>query len=251
MVSVCMATYNGEKYVAEQLRSILVQLQPTDEVIISDDGSTDHTCAIIESFQDARIQLLHNDSHHFKWNFHNALIHAKGDIIFLSDQDDVWMEGKYDRCVAELQNYDLVVTDNIVTDKDLQPIYPSFFQYYHSGTGLLKNSIKSTYYGSCMAFRKRVLQEALPFPKTNEIGHDIWIGLVGEMVGKVKFIPQPYLYYRRHDITETNPLGNLLTRSKRSIFIKIASRFITLIHITRFYITYHAKQFSQHHHAAV
>lgn len=84
MISVCMATYNGEKYIKDQLKSILEQLNSTDEVIISDDGSKDGTMAIIKSLNDARIHLFINKERKgYTKNFENALIHAKGDIILI------------------------------------------------------------------------------------------------------------------------------------------------------------------------
>ena len=90
MISVCMATYNGEKYIEEQLKSILSQLGENDEVIVSDDSSTDNTLAIVESFNDVRIKIFPNNKFHSPiFNFENALKQATGDYIFLSDQDDV------------------------------------------------------------------------------------------------------------------------------------------------------------------
>ncbi len=241
MVSVCIATYNGEKYVAEQLRSILVQLQPTDEVIISDDGSSDNTCAIIQAFQDPRIHLLHNQAHNHKWNFQNALMHAKGDVIFLADQDDVWMDNKYDMALQALQDYDLVMLNSVLTDEHLQPMHPSFFQYYHSGTGMLKNTILCTYFGSHMAFRRRILDYALPFPNATAIFHDGWLGLIAEIVGKVHFIQTPTMYYRRHTNAPTDVTNSLLTRSKRNILVKITDRITFAYHIFLFYINYVSK----------
>lgn len=236
MNSVCIATYNGEKYIAEQLRSILSQLADEDEVIISDDGSTDATCAIISSFQDSRIRLLHNDVHNFKWNFINALKHAQGDYIFLSDQDDVWMDGKYERCCKELESCDLVVTDSVVTDEHLNTLEPSFFRFYNSGSGLLKNAIQNTYFGACMAFRRSVLLRAFPFPKTKEVGHDIWIGLVAEMTGTPRFLPIPFLLYRRHQEALTILSGPRLQRSKRSLLVKVWSRVVVLWEVLKFYL---------------
>lgn len=228
MISVCMATYNGEQYLREQIDSILCQLGDEDELVISDDASTDSTCRIIESYDDKRIVLLHNDSGHFKWNFSNALQHAKGDYIYLADQDDVWLPGKVNACQKALQQYDLVVTDCILTDERLNVIEPSFFKFYRSGPGILKNSINNTYFGACMAMRRNVLDAALPFPQTIEVGHDIWLGLVAESIGKVKFIRQPLLYYRRHGKAITNLTSPLLTRSRRSFWTKVRSRFIVL-----------------------
>ena len=90
MISVCMATYNGEKYIQEQIDSILCQLSKDDELVISDDHSTDATCDIIKSYNDRRIKLFLNElAKGVTHNFENALLHSKGDIIFLADQDDV------------------------------------------------------------------------------------------------------------------------------------------------------------------
>lgn len=235
MNSVCVATYNGERYIEAQLRSILAQIAASDEVIVSDDGSTDRTLEIIGSIGDKRIRVVHSTAHYFRDNFANALRHAKGEIIFLSDQDDVWLDGKYDRCKAELKNVDLVCTNAKETDKDLNVINEDFFSVYHSGTGILKNSLNNTYYGACMAFRRKVLNEALPFPETHEIGHDVWLGLVAEMTGTVRFIDTPYLLYRRHAGTVTNT-NHLLTRSNRPLWRKLWSRIIMLYYVCKFKI---------------
>ncbi len=243
MNSVCVATYNGEKYIEEQLRSILVQLRPDDEVIVSDDGSTDRTCAIVESLADPRIRLLHHNGHDFKQNFVNALQHAHGEYIFLSDQDDVWLPQKYEICCEQLQKFDLVITDSIVTDQNLQTTINSFFQHYHSGKGVLKNIALHTYFGACMAFRRKVLAYALPMPKTSEIAHDNWIGLVAEITGKVLFLHQPLLLYRRHSNALTNIKESLMTRSKRPLWVKIWSRLVVLSAVVRFYIRYKIGKF--------
>lgn len=91
MISVCMPTYNGEKFIRIQLESILSQLGNDDEIVISDDSSTDKTVEITKSFNDSRIHLLENNTFHSPiYNLENALKNAKGDFIFLSDQDDEW-----------------------------------------------------------------------------------------------------------------------------------------------------------------
>ena len=237
MNSVCMATYNGEKYVGEQIRSILAQINEEDELVISDDGSTDNTLKCIGEIKDNRIRVLHNSTRYFRDNYENALRAAKGDIIFLSDQDDVWMEGKYRRCVKELETADLVCTNSQLADEHLNVYCPDFFSVYHSGKGILKNAMNNTYYGACMAFRRTLLDQALPFPPTREIGHDIWLGLVAEMTGTVRFIDTPYLLYRRHRQNVTS-VENLWHRSKRPLWKKIMNRFVVLYYIGNFYIRY-------------
>jgi glycosyltransferase involved in cell wall biosynthesis len=233
MNSVCVATYNGELFIDQQLRSILAQIAPEDEVIISDDGSTDNTLKIVDSIGDKRIRIRHSNAHYFKDNFIEAMCEAKGDIIFLSDQDDVWLPGKYERCIKELEEVDLVCTNSEMTDGELNIIEPNFFSIYHSGPGVFKNALNNTYYGSCMAFRRSLLQAALPMPSTREIGHDIWLGLVAEMTGKVRFIDTPYLLYRRHEDAKTSTNG-LLHRSKRPLWLKIWSRVVVLYYVSKF-----------------
>ncbi len=241
MVSVCMATYNGAKYLREQIDSILVQLGADDELIVSDDGSSDDTCAIIASYTDSRIRLLHHNGHNWTRNFAYALQYAQGDYIFFADQDDVWLSGKYEACLAALQTYDLVVTDSIVTDADLRELSPSFFAQSGAGKGILKNIIHTTYCGASMAFTRRIQQLALPIPQNAGLGYDTWIGLVAEMTGKVLFLPQAYLLYRRHEGTTTEIFGNFFTRSKRNFFVKVWDRVVMMRYVIRFYIRQHAK----------
>lgn len=238
MVSVCIATYNGEKYIKEQLQSILNQIAVDDEVIISDDDSTDRTIELIKEFNDSRIKIIKGGFRHFKWNFENALKHAQGEYIFLSDQDDVWIDGKYEACLKELRYVDLVCTDSKVVDEKLNILIPSFFEYYKSGKGILKNAIKNTYFGACMAFNRKISDAAIPFPKTMEIGHDIWLGLVAEIIGRTKFLATPYLLYRRHDAALTNISNDMTKRSNRPIFVKLWSRCVVLYTIFIFKMKY-------------
>lgn len=127
MITVCMATYNGEKYIEEQLESVLMQLHSNDEVIISDDGSGDSTVDLIRTFNDPRIRLLvGNNFFSPTQNFENALKYAKGDYIFLCDQDDVWLPDKVESMLQYLLQYDLVVSDCKVVDAELNVISQSF-----------------------------------------------------------------------------------------------------------------------------
>lgn len=197
-ISVCIATYNGEKYLKEQLDSILPQLDSKDEIIISDDSSTDSTLNIACSYQDRRIKVFpYQEFHSPIFNFENALKKATGDYIFLSDQDDVWLPNKVKQMKTMLDTYTLVVSDCRVVDKDLHTIDESFFVGRKSGYGFWKNLFKNSYLGCCMAFRREILDYVLPFPKRIAM-HDIWIGLSVELHGTVAFMPEPLMLYRRH-----------------------------------------------------
>ena len=173
MISVCMPTYNGEKFILQQLRSILSQLQQNDEIIISDDSSTDNTINIIKSFNDKRIVIWENN--HFYspvFNVENALKHAKGDYIFLSDQDDIWVDKKVEKMLKYLSDYDLVISNASIIDSNENVITKSYFSWKNSGKGFWKNFYKNTYIGCNMAFNKKILELALPFPKKIAM-HDI------------------------------------------------------------------------------
>lgn len=199
-ISVCIATYNGEKYIKQQLDSILPQLGAEDEIIISDNGSVDNTINIIKSINDDRIIIIKDpDIKSATLNFENALKKATGDYIFLSDQDDVWKENKVATCMKWLKHYDCVISDAEMTDANLKVINCSYFKAHKSKRGRLYNTlIKNGYMGCCMAFTHRVLEASLPFPKDIPL-HDIWIGNVAAYMYSVKFINDKLLLFRCHD----------------------------------------------------
>ena len=199
MISVCIATYNGERYIKAQLDSILCQLSPEDEIIISDDSSTDRTVEIIKSFNSNAIVLLENQL--FKspvFNFENALRHAKHEFIFLSDQDDIWAENKVEVLLEHLEDNDLVMSDATLIDADGKKISDSFYSLNNSAPGLFKNLVRNSYIGCTMAFNRKMLDHALPFPEDTPM-HDWWLGLVAELFGNVYFCKEPLTHYRRHN----------------------------------------------------
>lgn len=198
MISICMATYNGERYIKEQIDSILPQLEETDEIIISDDGSTDKTIEIVQSFSDPRVQIHFNSGKHgYVGNFENALRLSSGDMIFLSDQDDIWEPNKIEVCVKALQDADLIIHDAQLVDGQGKSLGKTYYSVMHHRTGFWSNLIETRYLGCCMAFNRRTLSYVLPFP-TYRRGHDYWIGCAAAMKYKVKFIPDVLIKYRRH-----------------------------------------------------
>ena len=221
-ISVCMATYNGEKYVKEQLDSILTQLQPTDEIIISDDGSSDGTLMIIESFNDSRIKLINNNFRKgITGNFENALNHVTGEHIFLSDQDDVWLPNKIALNIEALKYNDLVVSNCNVVDENKNVITYSYFKLANSGKGFLKNFYRSSYLGCCLAFNRKVLEKVLPIPSSLPLFHDWWIGFIADTNYRVEFIETPCMLYRRHD----SNVSPTTSKSKRPLYKKFFDRF--------------------------
>lgn len=216
MISVCIATYNGSKYISKQIASILNQLSESDEIIISDDGSKDDTMKIISDFHDKRIKEFKNEGlHGVVPNFENALRHAKGDIIFFSDQDDIWAENKVEVMVKALEDAELVVHDALIMDKDDNVSDVNYYSLRPPHVGFWKNLYKNCFVGSCMAFRASLLPKVLPFPK-HILWHDMWIGLMASKIGRVKFIEDKLLYYRRHgDNASPTGEGSNFSRGKQ------------------------------------
>ena len=232
MISVCVATYNGEKFIKEQIESILCQLSSDDEIIVSDDGSTDGTIVIINCIGDKRIRIIEGPRKHSPtFNFENALKEAKGDYIFLADQDDVWKTNKVEVCMKWLQKYDCVVSDAEVTDSNLNPLYPSLYAIMQVRQEHIYNTVwKNGYTGCCMAFRRNILEASLPFPKDIPM-HDIWIGNVAAYKYNVKFIPDKLILFRRHKETiSCNGKG-----SKYSIWQQMKFRWSIIKNIANLY----------------
>lgn len=198
--SVCMAAYHGEKYIAEQLSSILPQLSAGDEVLVSDDAPGGETEMIVRSFarEDSRVRYLEGPGQGVVRNFEFVLSQATGDVLFLCDQDDVWLPNKVERVMTAIESGAcLVLHDASVTDGALSVTEPSFFDKHGSKPGFLRNFLRNSYMGCCMAFTRQVAENALPFPKQIPM-HDQWLGLVAEKTGKVVFLREPLLLYRQH-----------------------------------------------------
>lgn len=225
MISVCMATYNGEKFIREQIDSILPQLDDSDELIISDDGSSDSTLDIIASYHDDRIKVLQNKGRHgFTWNFENALRAAKGDFIFLSDQDDVWESNKVSCVLQALKSYALVIHDAKLIDSEGNSLGKTYYSTLHKGTGFFKNLWKTRWLGCCMAFRKEVIDYSLPFP-SHIVAHDYWIGMLGMSKFSYCFMQDVLISYRRHG----NNVSPSSEKSNNSFFYKVFTKRMNLI----------------------
>jgi glycosyltransferase involved in cell wall biosynthesis len=226
MISVCIAMHNGGDYIIEELKSILPQLGVDDEVVISDDGSTDGCIQAVNDLHDDRIKVypftcddsMHLTRHLVTLNFENALRQAKGDIIFMADQDDLWMPGKVKICVEQLKQFDLVISELSICDRNGKPTGEKWF----NGRFRQNNPLKIwglSYQGCAMAFNRKILEAVLPFP-AKILSHDHWIGYIAEMISHVKFIDEPLMYYRIHD---HNVSGD--SASTNSFWFKVSYRF--------------------------
>ena len=229
MISVCIPTYNGELYIKKQMESILKQIKDNDEVIVSDDSSTDATLKILDNFNDKRIKILRNNHFHSPiYNLENALKNASGDLIFLSDQDDIWCFDKVEKILKYLKNYDCVVSDAKIIDGNDFIIADSFYKINKSKKGFLHNFIKNGYLGCTMAFTKKIKDISLPFPNKIPM-HDSWIGLLSEIYGKTIFIDEQLICYRRHG----NNASQSAEKSRNSLKTKIYQRIILLYAILK------------------
>lgn len=204
-VSVALAAYNGERFLPAQTASILRQLGPADELVISLDPSSDGSRTICENLSaaDSRIVLLDGPGRGVIANFENALSRTAGEFVFLSDQDDVWLDGKVSACLTALRDCDalLVMHNAKLTDGELRPLGKTALNgRFHSGAAA--NLLRNRYQGCCMAFRRELLDAALPFPENLPM-HDQWLGLIAQKRGRVAYISRPLILYRRHADTTT------------------------------------------------
>ncbi len=236
MISVCIATHNGEKYIKEQIDSILSQLNRNDEIIISDDGSTDATLNILSSYGDPRIHIIRfiqpdeKRSHKYdrnqlyilyaSRNFENALTHSKGNYIFLCDQDDIWYPDKVKEMMECLKAYDIVKHDFSTIDSSGKLIKETNYNAEHQRNRSLTHLIKHLpFRGCCMAFNRKVLTRSLPFPKKC-LQHDSWIGMIARINNHSFFYyDKPLIYHRLHEnnVSESNKSNSIYYKFKYRI----------------------------------
>lgn len=226
MISVCIATYNGEAFIKQQLLSILNQLSSNDEVIVSDDHSTDNTLNIIKNLYDSRVRVFTNNVSNSGviGNFENAIFNSRGDFIFLADQDDIWLNNKVEVMSRELERgFTLVLSNCTIIDCNNEVLEESYFKFRGTKIGFFYNLYKNSFMGSCIAFKKELTFMILPFPKNIPM-HDSWIGLSAYFFGKVSFIEESLMYYRKHDNFSDTASGI----SRYTFFHKVKFRIILL-----------------------
>lgn len=216
-----MAVYEGARYLPTQIDSILPQLGPEDELIISYDKSRDNTREVLKEYEekDSRVKVFDNNHPGITGNFNNAISHCTGDYIYISDQDDRWADNKVAvvQRLFETTGADMVIHNGIHTDENLNPKGVPFFEMFRIGDGLLKNFIKPRMSGCCIIFTRRLQSVILPIPEIRAYDH--WIAMVGELWGKIAYCDDVLLYHRMH--------GTNVTPQKRRallLILKMRSR---------------------------
>lgn len=216
-ISVAMAVYEGEKYIKEQLDSILPQLGMQDELVISYDTSKDRTWEIIREYagKDARIRVVVNDKKGVTGNFNNAIRYCRGDFIFLSDQDDIWAPDKVEKVKKKLENgADWVLHNAVHFNERGQRTKSSFFEMYKIG-GIFTDIWKPRKSGCCMAFNRKIRRRILPIPEIR--CYDQWISAVASLWGKCEYMEDILVDHRLHG-------NNVTFQTRRPMAIVIPMR---------------------------
>lgn len=220
-----MAAYNGARYIEEQISSILQQLGPDDELIVIDDGSTDDTAARVAAFGDPRIALsVAERNRGYVRTFEEAIARARGDFVFLSDQDDRWLPGRVDAMTGALEHASLVVSNfssfgGSLTRVQAQRLRAVDSKRWRRNIFWVWFGLRP-YYGCCMAFRRELVSQLLPFPSYLTETHDQWIGYVGNANRAVVHLEQNTIERRVHD-------ANASARGNRSLAVVLRARIMT------------------------
>jgi glycosyltransferase involved in cell wall biosynthesis len=211
-----MCTYNGAEFLPAQLQSIITQSRPADEIIICDDGSTDGTRNLLEKFKsESPVPInLHSNDHNFGSvkNFERAISLCTGDIIVLSDQDDVWRNDKLQLIEAAFNkspSAGLVFSDAAIVDENLKPLDRRMWdevgfnshkrKLVRTGRALEVLITGWTVTGATMAFRSRFVKLSLPIAEGIAMIHDGWIALTIAAVADVVVLDEPLVQYRQHE----------------------------------------------------
>lgn len=211
-IDILMATYNGEKYLKEQIDSILNQTYKNINLIIADDCSKDSTREILKEYEqkDKRVKVFYQEKNlGCVKNFEFLLNQVKSEIFMLSDQDDVWLPEKVEKTYQKLENEnaDLAFCDLEVVDKNLKTIYPSFNDFMKLSRKIKKyiNSYKLNYLYCCVTgctlmMKKKWISTIIPIPRESKhLIHDHWMGIIiGVNGGKSVYVPEKYIKYRQH-----------------------------------------------------
>lgn len=220
--SIAMATFNGARYLQEQLESFAAQTLLPDELVISDDCSTDNTLDIIKVFASSAPFKVRWTQNHVKLgytgNFNQALMRTMGDMVFLSDQDDVWFPDKLERMaryVLDDPDALVIMNDAALTDANLNDTGLTKQGQISSGRMSSSNFVM----GCCVVVRRELLDLCLPIPSIYN-GHDSWIVKMAEGVGRKRVVSDVLQWYRRHEENESQYVFNTTSMLTRGLVFR-------------------------------
>lgn len=215
LVSICLATYNGEKYLKEQLDSIINQTHKNLELIVQDDCSSDKTIEILESYKDKIDITIYKNEQNLGYikNFESVLKKANGNFIAMCDQDDIWEKDKIELLLKNIDDATLIYSDSLLVDKDAKSLDKKFSQSLKNNFVSTKNPLAflndNCVSAHAMLFKKELLEFIFPFPAN--IFFDAWIAANGASLNGIKFYDACLVHYRQHD---TNTLSKHSKESK-------------------------------------
>ena len=229
--SICIATFNGSKYIAKQLDSVIEQLGEDDEIIIVDDYSADNTLEILTTYSDVRIKLYQNEKNlrHVK-TFERAISLSSNELVFLCDQDDIWEVDRLEIFESYFLQYPqvMLVSSNFNCINDEGEVIENHLRKVNSIDSFLyrKNIIaifagKIGYFGCAMAFRKELISTILPIPEYVE-AHDLWIAMAANYMKANLHINEKTLYHRIHQNNTSDIKRNIQKRMRARLgFFKL------------------------------
>lgn len=236
-IDILLATYNGEKFVKEQIESILNQTYENFNLIISDDASTDNTLNILEEYEkkDTRIKVFKKEKNKgLIDNFEFLLKNVTSDYFMFSDQDDIWKKDKIEKSINKLkeESLGLVYTDLEIVDEKLNVIYPSYWKYKQIYKKIIKyNNFEALYLnnfvtGCTILAKSKYIKDILPLPRNSKfVLHDYWTALIISAKDKISYVEEPTIQYRQH---KNNRVGSSRKSDQlenfedlRNLFIKV------------------------------
>ena len=234
MISILLASYNGEKFIAEQIESLLAQTFKDFKLYIYDDMSTDSTVSILQSYEKKHpkqiyVTLNKENTGGAKHNFIRMMIEHKDDYVMLCDQDDVWLPNKINKTLNEMKHIEtiygsdtpiLVHSDLKIVDKSLHTLSNSFMKsmYANYKKSALRNIVIQNTLTGCTAMYNRALARLIQEEPQYMVMHDWWLILITSAFGKVSSILEPLILYRQHD---KNEIGANKVLSVKHLYHKI------------------------------
>jgi glycosyltransferase involved in cell wall biosynthesis len=218
LVSVAMCTYNGARYLREQLDSILQQTYPNLELVIMDDASGDQTVAIIREYEqkDARIRYQVNAGNlGYNRNFEKAILLCRGDIIAVSDQDDIWESRKLEIMMQKWpEGSDFIFSlSGIFHENDIAGRTEAPAVRYHDIRDTHHLVFNSPVHGHAVMFRKEIVKPCLPFPPN--VFYDWWISMHAASLGSIGCVPETLTWHRVHTKNSSRNLTTIEDRAER------------------------------------